>query len=66
MKIKLKNKNSSLPNCWKQCGASKEEWDKLQSGGEIDITNIVVGIEHLVEESQSKAPSVKKTVKENK
>ena len=49
MKIKLKNKNSNLPNCWKQCGVSKEDWDKLQSGGEIDAKATVSGMEHLVD-----------------
>ena len=53
MKIKLKNKSSNLPNCWKQCGASKEEWDKLQSGGEIDVKTIFVGVKHLVENTSS-------------
>jgi|TARA_R100001530_G_C4191301_1_gene122219 hypothetical protein len=53
MKIKLKEKSSSLPNCWKQCGVSKEEWDKLQEGKEIDVKTIVVGIEHLVEKTPS-------------
>jgi|TARA_R100000005_G_C4874681_1_gene129361 hypothetical protein len=62
MKIKLKDKNSNLPNCWKQCGVSKEEWDKLKLGDEIDVKDIVVGIEHLVE----KSPLAKKTVREEK
>ena len=53
MKIKLKDKTSSLPNCWKQCGVSKEEWDKLQAGEEIDVKTIFVGIEHLVEKTSS-------------
>ena len=43
MKIKLIDKSSNLPNCWKQCGASKEEWDKLQTGEEIDVK--VIGID---------------------
>ena len=49
MKVKLKNKSSNLPNCWKQCGVSKEDWDKLQSGGEIDVKATVSGMEHLVD-----------------
>ena len=53
MKVKLINKNSNLPNCWKQCGVSKEDWDKLQTGGEIDIRNAVDGMSHLVEEISS-------------
>ena len=42
MKIKLKNKSSKLPNCWKQCGVNKEDWDKLQEGGEIDAKTILL------------------------
>ena len=53
MKVKLKDKSSNLPNCWKQCGASKEEWDKLQAGEEIDVKTIVIGIKHLVENTSS-------------
>tara|TARA_Y100000310_G_scaffold328079_1_gene395564 strand:+ start:62 stop:247 length:186 start_codon:yes stop_codon:yes gene_type:complete len=53
MKIKLKNKNFNLPNCWKQCGVSKEDWNKLQANGEIDVKTIFVGIEHLVEKTSS-------------
>ena len=49
MKFKLKNKNSNLPNAWKQCGVSKEDWEKLKSGGEIDVKVTVSGMEHLVE-----------------
>jgi len=57
MKIKLKDKSSNLPNCWKQCGASKDEWDKLQSGEEIDVKTIFIGVKHLVENTSS---SIKK------
>ena len=53
MKIKLIDKSSNLPNCWKQCGANKEEWDKLQTGEEIDVKTIVIGIKHLVENTSS-------------
>ena len=49
MKIKLKNKNSNLPNCWKQCGVSKEDWDKLQAGNEIEIKSIPESINSIVE-----------------
>ena len=44
MKIKLKDKNLNLPNCWKQCGVSKEDWNKLQTGEEIDVKTIFIGI----------------------
>ena len=63
MKIKLKNKSSKLPNCWKQCGVNKEDWDKLQEGGEIDAKTIFVGVEHLVD---TISPQIKKSVKEDK
>ena len=53
MKIKLIDKSSSLPNCWKQCGVSKEEWDKLQAGEGIDVKTIFIGIKHLVENTSS-------------
>ena len=53
MKIKLIDKSSNLPNCWKQCGVSKEEWDKLQAGEGIDVKTIFIGIKHLVENTSS-------------
>ena len=53
MKIKLIDKSSNLPNCWKQCGVSKEDWNKLQIGEEIDAKTIFIGIEHLVEKTSS-------------
>ncbi len=53
MKIQLKNKNDTLPNCWKQCGVGKDSWDKLQKGEEIDVKTIFIGIEHLVKSISS-------------
>ena len=53
MKIRLKNKNLNLHNCWKQCGVSKEDWNKLQTGEEIDAKTIFIDIEHLVEKTSS-------------
>jgi len=49
MKIQLKNKNDTLPNCWKQCGVGKDSWDKLQKDEEIDVKSIPESIKHLVE-----------------
>ena len=49
MKIKLKKKNFNLPNCWKQCEVSKEDWDKLQAGNEIEIKSIPESINSIVE-----------------
>ena len=50
MKVKLKNKNSNLPNCWKQCGAIFEDWQKLGSGETIDAQSIPGAVEDLLEE----------------
>tara|TARA_R100000458_G_C8192947_1_gene186075 strand:- start:499 stop:681 length:183 start_codon:yes stop_codon:yes gene_type:complete len=60
MKIKLKE--GSLPNIWKQCGASLEEWDKLHSGETIEVKSVPETIENLVEVIASS----KKSKKENK
>mgnify|MGYP003114348463 CR=1 FL=1 len=49
MKIKLKDKSTKLPNCWKQCGTDLSNWSKLQSGEEIEVTSVSIGIESLVE-----------------
>ena len=53
MNIKLKDKNSNLPNCWKQCGVNKEDWNKLQIGEEIDVKTIFIGIKNLVKNTSS-------------
>ena len=37
MKIKIKNKSTALPNCWKSCGVDKDAWDELQNGKEIEV-----------------------------
>lgn len=60
MKIKLKNKKTFLPNCWKSCGVNKDAWDILQKGGEIEVKQIADAIQGLVK-SESFEPSVKKT-----
>ena len=49
MKVKLKNKSSNLPNCWKQCGVEKKDWDKLHSGEVIEVKSVPESIESLVE-----------------
>ena len=58
MKIKLKDKSSNLPNCWKQCGVSKEEWDEFNAGYEIEVKSVPDSIKGLVEVAS--APSPKK------
>ena len=40
MKVKLKHKNDKLPNCWKECGCSFEDWQDLQNGKSIEISNL--------------------------
>ena len=60
MKIKLIDKNSNLPNCWKQCGASKEEWDKLQAGNEIEVKSVPDSINSLVEVASASSPKKEK------
>jgi hypothetical protein len=48
MKVKMKRKGL-LPNCWKQCKASYEDWQELQLGKEIKISSIPESIKNLVE-----------------
>jgi len=38
MKIKLINKSTALPNCWKSCGVDKDAWDELQEGKAVKMT----------------------------
>ena len=52
MKIKLKE--GSLPNIWKQCGASLKYWENLHSGKEIEVKSIPDSINHLVDISTNK------------
>tara|TARA_Y100000401_G_scaffold6799_1_gene4678 strand:- start:4199 stop:4384 length:186 start_codon:yes stop_codon:yes gene_type:complete len=51
MKIKLKNLNIKLPNCWKQCGTNLDNWNKLHSGKMIEIKTLPDNIKHLVDVS---------------
>ena len=53
MKIKMIDKSSKLPNGWKQCGVSKEEWGKLNTGSEIEVKSFPESINHLVEVTSS-------------
>tara|TARA_R100000773_G_C4115338_1_gene53443 strand:+ start:173 stop:346 length:174 start_codon:yes stop_codon:yes gene_type:complete len=54
MKIKLKSTETLLPNCWKSCGVSHEEWQSLQSGKAIEVNNVAESIENLVTIIKSK------------
>ena len=60
MKIKLK-KNQTLPNNWKACGHSFEDWEDLNSGKSIEVGKVPSAIEDYVDvvESASK-PKEKK------
>jgi hypothetical protein len=61
MKIKIKNKNTSLPNCWKSCGVNKDAWDELQNGKEIEVKKIADTISGLVETVTVKASKSKES-----
>ena len=54
MKIKLKDKGTALPNIWKQCGASYEDWQELCNGKEIEVKTVPEIIETLVNVSGAK------------
>tara|TARA_Y100001938_G_C7836911_1_gene304164 strand:- start:102 stop:281 length:180 start_codon:yes stop_codon:yes gene_type:complete len=53
MKIKLKDKGVALPNIWKTCGASYEDWKELQNGKEIEVKNVPEAISSLVNVSRA-------------
>ena len=59
MKIKIKDTNITLPNCWKSCGVDKDAWDELQNGKEIEVKQIAEAIESLVEATIVKAANKK-------
>lgn len=54
MKIKMKDPSVSLPNAWKQCGLSKEDWDELQNGKAVQASSCPDDIKHLFEELKEK------------
>ena len=54
MKIKLTDKGVALPNIWKQCGASYEDWQELQNGKEIEVKTVPDTISSLVSASGAK------------
>jgi len=51
--MKIKNKGSKLPNCWKQCKVSYDDWQELQAGKEIEVSSVPESIKHLVEVMKS-------------
>ena len=54
MKIKLIDKGTALPNIWKSCGASYEDWQELQNGKEIEVKTVPDAISGLVNVSGAK------------
>ena len=52
MKIKLK-KNQILPNNWKSCGHSLEDWEDLNNGKSIEVAKVPSPIEEYVEVVES-------------
>ena len=54
MKIKLIDKSVPLPNCWKSCGTSYEDWEELRKGKEIEVKAIPDVISSLVSVSGAK------------
>ena len=61
MKIKLKDKKLPLPNAWKQCGLSLEEWKELQSGKTMDATSVPEAVKNLVDIEKSTSKPKSKT-----
>ena len=61
MKIKIKDTNITLPNCWKSCGVDKDAWDELQNGKEIEVKKIADTISGLVETVTVKASKSKES-----
>jgi hypothetical protein len=57
MKIQLIDKSSSLPNCWKECGASFEDWEELKAGNEISVKKVSDSIKNLVKIKEKKKES---------
>ena len=39
MKIKLKTPQA-LPNAWKGCGMTKEEWKDLEAGNTVEVKSL--------------------------
>ena len=54
MKVKLKDKSVKLPNMWKQCGVSHEDWQELHNGKEVEMESIPENINSLLNISGTK------------
>ena len=64
MKIKLK-KGVVLPNNWKSCGCSAEDWADLNNGKSIEVNSVPKLIEDNVDVVESASKSKNKS-KESK
>lgn len=64
MKIKLKN-GVVLPNNWKSCGCSADNWADLNSGKSIEVNSVPKLIENDVDIIESASKNKSKS-KENK
>ena len=63
MKIKLK-KGVVLPNNWKSCGCSAEDWADLNDGKSIDVSSVPKLIENNVDVVESASKPKPKNNKE--
>lgn len=57
MKIIIIDKGSSLPNCWKDCGASLKDWEELKAGKEVSVKRVADSIKNLVKVKENKKES---------
>ena len=58
MKIKLKN-GVTLPNIWKQCGCSYDDWQDLHNGKSVEVGSVPSSIENNVDVITSTTKSKK-------
>ena len=65
MKIKLK-KGVVLPNNWKSCGCSAEDWADLNNGKSIEVNSVPKLIENNVDVVQSTSKPKEKKQEGNK
>ena len=48
MKIKLKNPQV-LPNAWKSCGMTKDDWKDLEAGKSVEVESVPQLIKHNID-----------------
>ena len=59
MKIKLKS-GIKLPNNWKSCGCTADDWAALNNGNSIEVNSVPKSIEDNIDVVES-ASKIKKT-----